>query len=132
MKILPHREAMLLLENVSLEGGIARGTYQFRGDEWFFQGHFPKNPIAPGLILCEIIAQSACVLVRQYATDSLVPYLVGMDHTRFHNDVRPGDCFETECKLIRKRKPFFFFEGVGSVNKKICVKTDFSIALLTK
>ena len=131
MSILPHRNSMLLLENVVLENSIAKGTYAFRGDEWFFQGHFPDNPIAPGLILCEVIAQTACILVFQYADENTVPYLVALDRTRFHSDVRPGDLYETSCKIVKIKKPFFFFEGVGSVGQKVCVKTNFSIALLS-
>lgn len=127
---LPHREPMLLLDRLTLTDDIASGVYQFRGDEWFFQGHFPENPIAPGLILCEILAQSASVLIRQFAVNGTIPYLVGMDRTRFHQGVRPGDLFETECRLYKEKKPFFFFKGVGTVRKKVCVRANFSVILI--
>ncbi len=130
MTILPHRDPMLLLEKLTLEDGVARGAYQFRGDEWFFQGHFPGQPVAPGLVLCEILAQSACVLIKQYATRQTIPYLVGMDKTRFHQQVHPGDYFETECQVFKEKKPFYFFKGTGSVGGKVCVKTDFSVILV--
>ena len=120
---------MLLLDRLAMKDGIAKGGYQFRGDEWFFQGHFPDNPIVPGVILCEILAQSAAVLIKEHAEDGTVPYLVGVDRTRFHQPVRPGDLLETECRLYKEKPPFFFFKGIGMVNKKVCVKTNFSVVL---
>ena len=64
-EILPHRKPMLLVDEVVLnDDGSATGYYNVRGDEFFLQGHFPDNPIVPGVIQCEMMAQSACILFK--------------------------------------------------------------------
>jgi 3-hydroxymyristoyl/3-hydroxydecanoyl-(acyl carrier protein) dehydratase len=64
-ELIPHREPMLLLDSLEIGNGVARGQYLVRGDEWFLQGHFPGNPVVPGVILCEIMAQTCSVLLGE-------------------------------------------------------------------
>jgi len=71
--ILPHRDNMLLLDEVEKEDDVAIGHYTVRGDEFFLKGHFPGNPIVPGVILCEILAQSACVLMEDAMSEGKLP-----------------------------------------------------------
>jgi len=132
-KLLPHRDKMLLLDSVERveteEGPVARGRYYVRGDEWFLSGHFPKKPIVPGVILCEILAQSACVLLAGKTGDGVLPMFTGMDGVRFKSPVKPGDIFETECRIVREKHPFYFASGRGYVGGKLCVCAEFSFAL---
>jgi 3-hydroxyacyl-[acyl-carrier-protein] dehydratase len=129
MEILPHRDSMLLLDEAEVDGDIARGKLTIKGDEWFLNGHFPGTPIVPGVIQCEILAQSAGVLLADTVKPGNVPMFTGLDKVRFKTPVKPGDTFETECKITRKKHPFYFGEGTGSVNGVVCVKAEFSFAL---
>lgn len=131
-KILPHRDGMLLLDSVVKENDVAHGVKKIRGDEFFLQGHFPNNPIVPGVILCEIMAQSACVLLQDKMNEGKLPMYTGLDHVRFKSPVRPGDTFETHCKITRSKGPFYFAEGTGIVGDRLCVKGEFSFALVDK
>ena len=128
-KILPHRDNMLLIEEAHCDGDTAHGQIEIRGDEWFLQGHFPGNPVVPGVILCEMLAQSTCVLLGDKLTENQLPLFTGLDRVRFRGSVKPGDIFKTQCNLTRSKPPFYFAEGKGFVDGKLCVEAKFSFAL---
>ena len=130
MTILPHRGNMLLIDEVALEDGKARGKYTVRGDEWFLDGHFPGNPVVPGVILCEILAQSACVLLENNMGAEKTPFFTGISSAKFKTPVRPGDEIETECMIEKEKPPFYFASGKLSVAGKLCLKAEFSFALV--
>ena len=129
MKILPHRDDMLLLDDAEYVNGEAVGHYTVRGDEFFLRGHFPDNPIVPGVILCEILAQSACVLMKDNITEEKLPVYTGLNNVKFRSPVRPGDKIETRCKIKRAKHPFYFAEGTVVVDGKLCVSAEFSFAI---
>ena len=90
-KILPHREPMLLVDEVELADGKSLGKCHIRGDEYFLQGHFPSNPIVPGVIQCEMLAQSACALLLDGAVEGMTPVFTSLDKVKFRGMVKPGD-----------------------------------------
>ena len=129
MKILPHRDNMLLLDDVENIEGTAVGHYLVRGDEFFLKGHFPGNPIVPGVILCEILAQSACILMKDVMTDGKLAVYTGLNNVKFRSPVKPGDTVESRCFIKRSKHPFYFAEGTISVNDRLCVSAEFSFAI---
>ena len=129
-QIIPHREPMLLVDSVELvEENKACGKYTVKGDEWFLQGHFPGNPVVPGVILCEIMAQSSCVLLAGKIKGK-TPYFTGLNNVRFRQKVLPGDVLEIECNLTKEKAPFYFAAAKAYVKGKLAVNAEFSFAVM--
>lgn len=131
-KILPHRDDMLLIDEAEIVDGKAHAKRKITGEEFFLRGHFPGNPVVPGVILCEILAQSTCVLLADTMDDSVTPYFSGLNNVKFKHPVKPGDTVETECEITRSKGVFYFASGKGFVNGKLCVSAEFSFALVKK
>ena len=129
-KILPHRDNMLLIDRAEVIDGTAHGEKKITGDEWFLKGHFPGNPTVPGVILCEILAQSTCVLLASSMEKEVTPYFTGLDKVRFKKPVKPGDVLKTQCRVTKSKGPFYWAEGKGYVDGKLCVTAEFSFALV--
>ena len=126
---LPHREPMLLIDSIDIDrDGVCHAQYRIKEDEFFCRGHFPGNPIVPGVIKCEIMAQSCALLVKDEIKGRTTLY-TGIDNVRFKHIVKPGDLCEVTAKLKSKRGPMFFCEAVLTVDGKLCCKGDLSFAL---
>ncbi len=130
MNFLPHRGNMLLLDEVELTDNTACGLYHVRGDEFFLDGHFPGNPIVPGVILCEILAQSCCVLLTDVMKNGRIPMYTGLKEVKFRSPLKPGEDFTTKCRIIKEKPPFYFAEGEGYVGERLCLKAEFSFAVM--
>ena len=130
--ILPHREPMLLLDEAYLnEDGTATGYYTVRGDEFFLRGHFPGKPVVPGVIQCEIMAQSACILFADKMREKdVLPLYTGLDKVRFRGMVVPGDKIRIDTRILRQSHPMYLLHGELSVDGKKCMSGDFSFAIM--
>jgi len=129
---LPHREPMLLIEEATIdENGVAHSKYLIKEDEFFTRGHFPGNPIVPGVIQCEIMAQSCAVLVKDEIPGHLTLY-AGLDKVRFKNVVKPGDLVEVTATLDERKGQLFFCSAKLTVDGKLCCKGQLTFALVPK
>ncbi len=129
MNIIPHRDDMLLIDSVELDDeGTAHGRYTVRGDEFFLRGHFPGNPVVPGVILCEIVAQTSCILIQDEMKGK-TPYYAGIDKVRFRQMVRPGDTLEVSVKLLRNKMNVYVVGGEAKVNGKLSVSGEFTFII---
>ncbi|MCF0200054.1 MAG: 3-hydroxyacyl-ACP dehydratase FabZ [Bacteroidales bacterium] len=127
---LPHREPMLLVDEMTLdENHIAHSKYTIKEDEFFLKGHFPGEPIVPGVILCEIMAQSCALLMKDDLKGKLTLY-TGIDNVRFKNSVRPGDVVEVEAELVEHKMNIYVCKARLTTGGKLCVRGDLSFALI--
>ncbi|MDL2309228.1 3-hydroxyacyl-ACP dehydratase FabZ [Bacteroidales bacterium OttesenSCG-928-B11] len=128
--ILPHREPMLLVDAVEhVNENLVHAEYHIRGDEFFLQGHYPGNPVVPGVILCEIMAQSSCLLVAHELVNR-TPLYAGIDKVRFKHPVKPGDTVHVYASVTNRRDLIFYVKAEAKVNGKTCVKGDLIFALI--
>jgi len=132
MNMIPHRYPFLLVDRITecIPGKMAKGYKNMTMNEGFFQGHFPNNPIMPGVLQLEAMAQcSAPIIMRMPEYKGKLALYAGIDGVRFKNIVRPGDRFEMEIEMTKIKGPICKAHGIGRVDGKICVEADMLFAL---
>lgn len=129
MKLLPHRYPFIMidriLEIVPDEKIVALKNVTI--NEPFFQGHFPGNPIMPGVLIIEAMGQAGAVLAAESMSleeqGSLI-YFMGMDRVKFRKPVIPGDQLVLEMKFLKRRGKVFKMAGIAYVDEKIVVEAQ--------
>ena len=122
MEILPHRYPILLVDRIlELEPlKRARGFKNITFNEPMFNGHFPGNPVFPGVYMIEAMAQLAgCIVMEPGNSTRITPYLAGIDKAKFRRPVVPGDCLMMEVVLVKHRR------GIGWIEAKAHVGDEF-------
>lgn len=131
-EILPHRYPFALVDRILdyVPGEWAVGRKCVSMDEPFFQGHFPKEPIMPGVLLLEALAQTGAVAVLSLPENrGKLALFGGVKHAHFKRPVVPGDVVELRCELIRRKGPIGIAQAVASVDGKTAVTAELTFAI---
>lgn len=123
---------MLLLDQLDKEGDIAHGRYQVKGDEWFLQGHFPGTPVVPGVILCEILAQTAGILMTESLSQDTIPLYTSLKNVRFRPLCFRGTSLRPSAGSPGPRVPFTLPKGRAMWGTPCASKQSFPSALRRK
>ncbi len=131
-KILIHRYPFLLVDRViDLEPGKkGTGIKNVTINEGFFQGHFPEEPIMPGVLIIEAMAQVAAIVVgsefrgKEAKPEERMGYLAAVKEIKFKRPVRPGDRLEISVEIIQKLANLFKVRGEARVDREICAQGE--------
>jgi len=133
---LPHRRPMLMLDRVvAFDGESIVTEIDTHPDSLYFDGHFPDNPIMPGVIIMECIGQSGALLAALRGDvdhrKNLLAF-TGFEKTRFRKFVKPNETLCVFCKLDKKRRHLYKFSGRAEIDGELVMQLAFSAALAAK
>ncbi|MBX3606306.1 MAG: 3-hydroxyacyl-ACP dehydratase FabZ [Piscinibacter sp.] len=135
LKKLPHRYPFLMVDRVvALEKGQRiRAIKNVTANEEFFNGHFPRRPVMPGVLMLEALAQAAAILafetLGQEPDENTVYYFAAIDGARFKRPVEPGDQLILEATLGRMKAGIFKFQARALVGEEVAVEADLTCAM---
>ncbi len=120
-KYLPHRDPFLFIDEVIAlkKGEEIHAIKHIQEDEYFLKGHFPNNPIFPGVIIVEALGQASGILgfvtMNKTPDEGSIYVLAGVDKVRFRKRVRPGDILNLHSKIINEKRGIWKFECKADV-----------------
>jgi 3-hydroxyacyl-[acyl-carrier-protein] dehydratase len=134
LRAIPHREPFLFIDKVIAQAEASiRVERTIRADEPHFAGHYPGNPIMPGVLLCELCFQAGAILLAARARDTEAgggtPVLARIENARFKQIVRPGDRLEAEITWKEALSAFHFLEGRCLREGKVVMSVRFALTL---
>ncbi len=132
MEIIPHRPPMLLVDEIiELTEQGAVGTLRLTGEEFFFQGHFPGNPIMPAVFRLEALAQvGAVALLSLPEFRGKTAVYTGIDKAKFRDMAVPGDQLRMEIEFVKRRGPLAVAQGVVWVGDKRVAEAEIKCAVI--
>ena len=127
MEILPHRQPMLLIDSVEeIEYGVravAKKCVSF--NEPFFAGHFPEEPVMPGVLIVEALAQTGAVaILGKDENRGKTAYFASINSAKFKRKVVPGDKLKMECEIIKKKGPVGVGKAVATVDGEVALTAE--------
>ena len=132
MDIIPHRYPFLLIDTIEeLEPGVrALGKKCVSMNEPYFQGHFPGNPVMPGVLIIEALAQvGAVAILSQPEWKGRTAYFAGIDKAKFRQKVMPGDVLMLEMEIIKVKGPVGGGKATATVNGKVAASAELTFAI---
>ena len=137
LQMIPHRYPMLMVDKV-IDMQLDRSAVGIKNvtiNEPFFQGHFPSEPVMPGVLIVEAMAQTAAVLVvSTYGQESegKLVYFMSIDDVRFRRPVFPGDRLELHVEKVQSRASVWKFSGKAIVEGKVAAEATFAAMIRDK
>lgn len=131
-EIIPHRHPFLLVDYIEDyepgEFAIGYKCVTFRED--FFRGHFPQQPVMPGVLIVEALAQTGAVaILSKPENKGKIAFFGGIDKCRFKKKVVPGDKLRLETRIIKQKGPVGIGEAVATVDGKVAVKAELTFMI---
>ena len=135
MQMIPHRYPFLMIDRVIeiVPDVSAIGIKNVSINEPFFQGHFPRQPVLPGVLIIEAMAQTAAVFVVETlegAAAGKLVYFMTVDEGRFHKPVFPGDVLKIHVSKVRNRKNVWKFRGEARVEGTLMAEATYSAMIM--
>jgi 3-hydroxyacyl-[acyl-carrier-protein] dehydratase len=135
MEIIPHRQPILMVDRIiELEPGKrAIGIKNISANEPVFQGHYPGNPIFPGVLIIEAMAQTGAVAMMSLPEyGNKVPLFAGIDEAKFKRPVQPGDQLRLELEIVTVRRGLGIGAGKAYVGDQLAAEATIKFALVDK
>ena len=132
MEIIPHRQPFLLIDRVTelVPGKSIKGYKNISYNEPYFAGHFPQEPVMPGVLQLEALAQLGAVAVLcQEENKGQTAYFGGVNNAKFKQKVVPGDRLDLECEIIKVKGPLGIGAVKATVNGKVACKAEISFMI---
>ena len=130
-RIIPHRFPMLMIDKVTdiVLGQSAVGHKMVTANEPHFQGHFPRFPVMPGVLVIESLAQTASIMVgltNDLVDHDVLVYFMSLDKCKFRRMVVPGDHLRLEIATLRGGAKIWRFQGVAKVGDEVAAQVEFT------